>query len=129
MGSQVSATTDIRIHRMNLPPVPVPSGELIDAWSTYAVVSAGDITAGSSGVTFVTGDVERVVSWDPRDNEPEPAVLFEVRINGLPETCGTADIVSNQPTPLCDLACVCIQAAQLLVEEAKALHKNGVVSA
>jgi hypothetical protein len=118
VGSQVSATTHIRIHRMNLPPVLVPSGELIDAWSTYATVSAGDITA----------DVERVVSWDPRDNEPEPAVLFEVRINGLPETCGTADIVSNQPTPLCDLACVCIQAAQLLVE-AKALHKNGLVSA
>ena len=48
----MSDTGHIRIHRINVPPVPVPAGgELIDEWSTYGTVSAGDITA----------DVERFI--------------------------------------------------------------------
>lgn len=107
----MTANSHLQVKRTKLPPVPVPRGELIDLWSTYATVSAGDISA----------DVERFVLWDPLDGEPEAAVLFEVRINGLPETCGTADIVAAQPETLCDLASVCIHAVQLL-NEARQQH-------
>jgi hypothetical protein len=91
---------------MNLPPVPVPTGEPISLRSTYARVAAG----------YITADVERFAYWHPNENQPEPEVTFEVRISGLPDHCGTADVAADRPETLCDLATVCIQAAQLLNE-------------
>lgn len=102
----MSATEHIRIHRMNLPPIPTPNGTLIEDWSTYATVTAGDITA----------DIERFTYWHPSDGGEAAEVVFEVRINGLPEHAGTADILAAQPATLSDLATVCIHAALLLNE-------------
>jgi hypothetical protein len=111
----MSDTTTMRIDRLDMPAVPPPTGELIDQWDIYATVSLRGTTA----------TIERFAYWHANDGEAAPSVLFEARINGLPETCGTADIVAAQPRTLCDLAAVCAQAAYLLTE-ARSLHGNRI---
>jgi hypothetical protein len=108
----MTSSETMRIERMDVPATPQPGSELIDRWDTYATVSLRGISA----------HIERFTYWDPRDNEPEQSVLFEVRINGLPDTCSISDVVSEVDT-LCDLAAVFAQAANLLFQ-VRRVHGN-----
>lgn len=54
--------------------------------------------------------------WDPRDRSEGVGVDYEVHIDGLPETCGLAAIVAEQPDTLIELTSVCAAAAVLLAE-------------
>lgn len=99
--------TDLHIERRELPPIPNIGTGVVDMIDPYAVVTCGDIV----------GKVERYCYWHPNDAHPLD-VVFEVLINGLPDTCGTAQVLSSQPDALRQLAAVCGQLA-ILLEEAK----------
>jgi hypothetical protein len=113
------STTDLRITRVELPiAIEIPTDQAM--WGqhdTYAEVVAGSIKA----------EVLRFVYWDDRDGTP-PEVLFEVRINGMPEDgCGASELYATEPSHLLDLAAVC-GAAAILLEEARQTHRIKAVA-
>jgi hypothetical protein len=98
--------TELTIQRCDLPPIPVPAGVEIADWHTAAVASAGQIQ----------GEVLRFDYFDPFDGRDYVEHLFEVRIDGLPETCGVSNVMAEHPELLEDLAGVCHATAAILRE-------------
>lgn len=82
----MSQRTDISVNQRELPDLPPTGRGLVDQWDVYATVAAGDLRA----------EVARFAYWHPNDGLPLETT-FEVRINGLPETGGTADIRRVHP--------------------------------
>ncbi|MDT5096402.1 MAG: hypothetical protein QOC76_139 [Mycobacterium sp.] len=97
--------TDLHIERRELPAIPDMDHGPVDRIDTYAVVTSGHIR----------GEVERFCYWHPKDENPLD-VVFEVRIWGLPEHFGTADVAVSHPSSLHAVAAVCAQLAALLEE-------------
>jgi hypothetical protein len=90
-------TTELRIERMHLPPAIVPGGETTQwgAHDTYAEVSCGGITA----------EVVRFAYWHHQyPNCTDVEETFEVRVNGLPDHCGTCDVCAEDSALLLDEA-------------------------
>ncbi|BDB45394.1 MULTISPECIES: hypothetical protein [Mycobacterium] len=108
--------TGLEVKRFELPTLPTPtSGDNpIFLWDTYAEVSAEEITA----------VVRRFAYWDEKDNKPME-VGFEAYIDGLPDTCGVADVVATHPDVFSDLAAVSANVATLL-EECRFLATGGI---
>jgi len=116
-------TTQLRITRIQLPPVEVPTDETM--WGrhdAYAEVSAGSITA----------EVLRFAYWDDRaggefrhdvfgPGRPGPELSYEVRMDGMGDSQGgTCELYATEPALLLDLAAVCGAAAMPLDEARQA---------
>jgi hypothetical protein len=103
----VSTTVPIDITVRDLPPLPTPKpgGDPIFQWDTYAKVRCGEIHSA----------VKRFAYWDERDGKPL-AIGFEAYIDGLPDTCGVADVVATHPDVFDGLAAVAAKTAELLKE-------------
>jgi hypothetical protein len=86
-------------------PDPQPGDEPIFRWDKVAHIRAGEIVS----------EVHRVAYWNEADRKPLE-VGFEVKIDGMPETGGMANIVADKPNMLLDLAAVATTAAQILGE-------------
>lgn len=97
----------LRVEKFDMPalPTPKPGDDPIFVWDVYAEVRAGEIVS----------VVKRFAYWDEKDNRPLE-VGFEAYIDGLPDTCGVADVVSTDPDVFIDLAAVSATAAELLRE-------------
>ncbi|GJF09489.1 hypothetical protein NGTWS0302_23920 [Mycolicibacterium cyprinidarum] len=93
------------IERHTMPPLQAPGATEFFDRDTYATITLGKITA----------EVLRLSYWDA-DRTEGVGVEYEVHINGLPETCGLAEVVAEQPDTLIDLTSVCSTAAVLLAE-------------
>ncbi|WP_137147540.1 hypothetical protein [Mycolicibacterium sp. CR10] len=94
------------VERRDLPPVPAPGATKFFETDAYAIVTVGKITA----------EVLRLSYWDPRDGADSVDIEYEVRINGLPDAGGLADISVYASGTLTELAAVCITAEVLLAE-------------
>lgn len=99
--------TNVQIERFDLPalPAPKPGDEPVFIWDVYAQVRAGEIVS----------VVKRFAYWDEKDNRPLE-VGFEAFVDGLPDSCGVADVVSADPDIFIELAAVSAKAAELLRE-------------
>lgn len=93
------------LHELPALPDPQPGDAPVYLWHTYAEVTAGEIVS----------EVRRSVYWDEQDGQPLE-VSYEVRINGLPETAGFADITADRPDVLTALSAVSAKAAELLAQ-------------
>lgn len=102
-------TTDLEVKRFDLPALPTPKAgdDPLFLWDTYAEIRAGD--------PAIVSVVRRFAYWDEKDNKPLE-VGFEAYIDGLPDTCGVADVVATNPDVLSDLGSISIKAAELLRE-------------
>jgi hypothetical protein len=100
-------TTELEVKRFELPSLPMPKSgdDPIFVWDTVAEIRAGEIFSA----------VRRFAYWGERDDRPIE-YAFEAFIEGLPETCGVADVVATHPGVLADLAAVSAKAAELLAE-------------
>jgi hypothetical protein len=94
------------VNRFDLPPVPVHEGVPIADWHTAATASAGK----------VDGEVLRFDYYDPFDGRDYVETTFEVRIDGLPDHFGMADVMAENPEVLEDLSAVCTATATILRE-------------
>jgi hypothetical protein len=94
-----TSTTQLRINRMPLPSVEIPTDETM--WGrhdTYAEVTSGNITA----------EVLRFAHWDDRDGTTDAELTYEVRINRMPEDGGgTCELYATEAAYLQDLGAVC----------------------
>jgi hypothetical protein len=105
-------TTELLIKRMQPPAVPTTeNGTVVSVHYIYAEVTCAGITA----------EVERFSYWEPSDNRRDVEVTFEVRINGLPDHCGTCDVYAEDAETLRALTAVAARAA-LLLDEVRQQH-------
>ncbi len=97
----------LRVEKFDMPalPTPKPGDDPIFVWDVYAEVRVGEIVS----------VVKRFAYWDEKDNRPLE-VGYEAFIDGLPDTCGVADVVAPDPDVFTELAAVSAKAAELLRE-------------
>lgn len=110
--------TKLRVENFDMPALPTPKAgdDPVFIWDTFAEVRAGD--------PAIVSVVRRFAYWDEKDNKPLE-VGFEAYIDGLPDTCGVADVVATNSGVLVDLAAVAAKAAELL-DECNANFRTGV---
>jgi hypothetical protein len=98
---------DVTVERHQVPAVPVADRDPIDQWDTYAEIRCGGTHA----------KVERFSYWHPNDARDYTEVVFDSKINTDADNgSGVADVCSEDPRALFDLAQVIKETAFILDE-------------